>query len=284
MDADHEIFQSPLAVNPTFIEIDTPQNYRSYPDGEALPKKLKGWKVQEPTYPAVDPGVISNPYGFEDTPDAEVISSGVNSKGPNSAALARHANFFLWGFSAPPSQMTEEGRRCFVNAVCYISKFGGKSPLTQAIAHARDYALIYANYVGQVNDENFLKRLFPPELRDKFGKDAQQYKAYYQENFEYLRPRSEGGYEVDEDAKALGASNRSVGLLEACIAKLESGADTERAVRLLERYTAEQHGKDAKAWRSWLDKNRNALYFSDSAGFKFLVDAAKLGARTAASH
>src|SRR5262245_43580279 len=115
VDANHEIFKAPLPVNPTFEDIDTPKNYAKWPDGQNLPAKMKAWKVHTKNFPEIDPGVVANPYGFQDTPDAELISSGVNSKGPNSAALARHGNFFLWGFWGGPATMTEEAKRCFVN-------------------------------------------------------------------------------------------------------------------------------------------------------------------------
>ena len=44
-------------------------------------------------------------------------------------AIARHGNFFLWGFSAQPSDMTLEAQKCFLNAVCYIKKFDGQKPI-----------------------------------------------------------------------------------------------------------------------------------------------------------
>ena len=69
-------------------------------------ENLKVWKVETKSFPAIDPGLVYHPYGFEDSPDAELIASGLNSKDPHAIALARQGNFFLWGFSASPSDMT----------------------------------------------------------------------------------------------------------------------------------------------------------------------------------
>ena len=97
----HAVFNTPLKVNPTFEEVPTPDNYLQYAGDKEIARTIKVWKVQTKKFPEIDPGLVSNPHGFADSPDAEVISSGLNSKGPDSVALARHGNFFLWGFSAP---------------------------------------------------------------------------------------------------------------------------------------------------------------------------------------
>ena len=135
----HEVFQTPLKVNLQFEDHAVPANYRHYPGGDKLGQTIKVWKVQTKKFPEIDPGLVSDPYGFGDSPDAEVISSGLNSKGPDSVALGRHGNFFLWGFSASPTDMTPEARKCFINAVCYIKKFDGQKPLVRKKASGREW-------------------------------------------------------------------------------------------------------------------------------------------------
>jgi len=124
----HEIFNKPLKVTGTFRELPTPENYDKLARGEKVEKTIKVWQVQTKKFPEIDPGLVSNPDGFAGSLDAERISSGLNSKGPDSVALARHGNFFLWGFSASPRDMTPEARNCFINSVCYIKKFDGQKP------------------------------------------------------------------------------------------------------------------------------------------------------------
>lgn len=109
----------------------TPENYRRYPGGEKLPDKVKVWRVQKTTD---KPGGTTKPYGavarpFENSADAEALVAGYNDGKMNGAvAVGRHGNFLQWGFSAPPSKMTEAGRRFFLNCVCYIAGFGGRAP------------------------------------------------------------------------------------------------------------------------------------------------------------
>ena len=265
----HEVFQKPLKVNLQFEDHAVPDNYRHYPGGDQLGQTMKVWKVQTKKFPEIDPGMVSDPYGFGDSPDAEIISSGLNSKGPDSVALGRHGNFFLWGFSAPPADMTPEARKCFVNAVCYIKKFDGQKPFVTKKASGREWVLVYAGYMKQYQGQDFVKRLFPEDLLRRFEKDPDKLVAYYRENLEYLIP-AQDGFAVDEDVKALGLSNRTVGLLDKCVALLERRDQAEKALRILNRYTTTGF-TDARQWSSWLKANRDRLFFTDVGGFKFLV-------------
>jgi Disulphide bond corrector protein DsbC len=265
----HEVFQKPLKVNLQFEDHPVPPFYRHYPGGEKLGRTMRVWKVQTKTFPEVDPGLVSDPYGFADSPDAEVISSGLNSKGPDSVALGRHGNFFLWGFSAPPEYMTPEARKCFVNAVCYIKKFDGQKPIVRKIASGREWALFYAGYLKQYPGQDFIKQMFPPAVLDRLKNDPEKLVIYYRDHLEYLIPFN-NGFAVDEDVVGLGLSNRKVELLEKCVALLEKGEQEEKALRVLRRYTQEGFS-DAQRWRSWLNVHRDRLFFSDTGGFKFLV-------------
>jgi hypothetical protein len=266
----HEIFHKPFAVEIKLEDRPTPENYRHWPGGERLGKTMKVWKVQDKKFPEIDPGLVSDPYGFADSPDAEVMSSGLNSKGPDSVTLGRHGNFFLWGFSAQPSDMTAEARKCFLNSICYIKKFDGQRPMVSRTSSGRQWALVYAGYLKHIKDENFIKQLFSEDLRKRFGKDPEKYIKYYEENLEYLYSPGSNGFVVDEDVKGLGLSNRQVELLDRCVTFLEKGEQRDLALRILKRYTREGFA-DAKQWRPWLEKNRNRLFFTDVGGYKFLV-------------
>jgi hypothetical protein len=256
----HEVFQKPHKVEITYEDIPTPQNYRHWPGGDKLGMTMKVWKVQVKKFPEIDPGLVSDPYGFTDSPDAEVISGGRNSKMAEAVALGRHGNFFLWGFSAQPSDMTPEMRKCFVNAVHYIKKFAGHKPVVRKISSGRQTALVDAGYC-------------PDDLRKRFGKDQEKYLAYFTENMEYLH-LSGAHFAVDEDVKRLGLSNRKVELLDRCVAMLEKEDQPELALKVLKRYTVENFS-EADQWRAWLDKNRSRLFFTDTGGYRFVVGPGK---------
>ncbi|HWB13139.1 MAG TPA: hypothetical protein VG826_28195 [Pirellulales bacterium] len=270
----HEIFQNPFPVTIEFEEVGTPESYRHWPGGVELGEKMKVWKVQNKEFPEIDPGLVSDPYGFDDSPDAEAISSGINSKGPEAVALGRHGNFFLWGFSAQPSDMTESGRHCFLNAICYIKKFDGQSPLVRKTSQGRRWALVYAGYAKTYGDQDFVKNLFPKSLREEFGTDSDRYVKYYQDNLEYLHP-GEHGFEVDDEVKQLGVSNRQIELLDRCVKMLEDRDHAELAQRILKRYTTENF-KEPAQWRAWLEQHRERLFFTDAGGYKFLVNSQSL--------
>lgn len=129
----HEVFSKPFKVEPVSEEWNTPPNYRRGPGGDKLPDKLKVWLVQKT---ADKPGTNSSPHGvvsllagYKDPNAAEALAEGFNT-GTNGvqAGVGRHGNFLQWGFSAPPSKMTDAGRKLFLNCVCYIAKFDGKRP------------------------------------------------------------------------------------------------------------------------------------------------------------
>ncbi len=90
------------------------------------------WRVQQLT---ADPkprmvapyGAVAKPWKPSDAPDTEILAAGYNlGKMDGAVAVGRDRNFLQWGFSAPPSKMTEAGRAFFLNSVCYIAKFSGR--------------------------------------------------------------------------------------------------------------------------------------------------------------
>jgi hypothetical protein len=246
----HPIFRGPLPVDLRYEARPTPDNYKRYVSGAGLPDTLQVWQVDQADYTtdkSLQPGTVSNGYGFTDSPDAEVVAGGINSKAHNSVALGRHGSLFLWGFASAPSGMTPSGRNAFVNTVCYIRKFDHQPRQVRRVARDRGWALESA----------------------RFAKDEAKVESLRQD-LEFLRPGDKRDFLVDEDCKALGRSNRSVALLEACIDCLAKGQDTERATRLLERYTGKTLA-DAAEWRTWLTAAKPRLFFSDVGGYRWFL-------------
>lgn len=125
---DHPVFQGPYKVTLKTTLKPTPEGAKEYARiyGEKLADSIPMWSVQNKGYSTVRtyrPGMVSRPEGYCDSPDAEIISGGVSIKSIDAVAMGRHANFFHWGFSAAPYDMTEEGKIVFINAIVYISKF-----------------------------------------------------------------------------------------------------------------------------------------------------------------
>ena len=329
MKLDHPVFNTPFRVRTTIEYRPTPENYREFYGGRALPDTMPMWRVQKrgfsdgDNYPA---GLVSSGAGFENAPDAEVISNGACEKSSDAVAIGRHGNFFHWGFSAAPSDMTEEARLVFVNAIHYIAKFKGQRPYSRRIYpnFTREEALERAYSVAQSSEDlQMLKELqkgyesrrqqllamqkvgqelsaadlqalneplsmlptwlkseemlggLPDSVVAKFGADVSQYLPYYEANLPYLKPGAKKydylqTYEVDEDVRSLATANNDVRLLELCVAMLESKLDTEKAQRILTRYT-DQRFQSAEEWRQWLESHRGRIYFSDEDGYRFHV-------------
>lgn len=129
--SDHPIFRGPFPVRLTIEERPIPDVAFQYEEmaGRVAPKSLPMWRVQTKGY-TTDKGfrigMVARPWGFEDSPEAEYISSGVCAKGLDAVALGRHGNYFGWGFAASPEFMSPEAQTVLANAICYIARFRGQ--------------------------------------------------------------------------------------------------------------------------------------------------------------
>jgi len=126
----HEVFSTPFKVEAQFEMWPTPNSYRRYPGGKDLPAQLRVWRVQNTGQQMG--GVVSSPDGMNNSPDTEILAPGYNvGQQSGAVGVGRHGNFLQWGFSAPPSKMTDAGQKLFLNCIHYIRKFDGKPPQTR---------------------------------------------------------------------------------------------------------------------------------------------------------
>ena len=307
---DHEVFHHPLEVEPDLQEVPTPEEY-PFQSIYLWPSTMKVWKAQSVNYPLADVGMCHTLYGFEDSPDAEVFARGNSMKGPDCVALSRQANFFHWGFSVPPSQLTDSARRLFVNAICYIQKFNGAQPLIRKSTSPREWALRNAKlpelltdryrtmkgkqirdeiaispgllperYMGEIDQfiadqlnwvEPEMRRVLPGDLCEKFGDKVSEWQTYYRDNFEYLR-------QGDEPSSFVVDEDAAALEISNRDAKL-----LDHCIGLLERQQDEALANRVlhrytgmtydtpQEWRSWFVKHKDRLFFSDSAGYQFRV-------------
>jgi hypothetical protein len=264
----HEVFTTPLPVAPSFEMWKTPSNYANYANGKELPAQIKVWRVQN-TGKGYG-GVVARPNGFEDSPDAEILTPGYNEgKKSGAVGVGRHGNFLQWGFAAPPSQMTDAGKAFFINCICYIRKFEGKAPLLRRGSGSRLDVLDAACLLNTIKDPKFHARYHPAELLDKFKNDPDGLLKYYQDNLELIY--RDKLFLIDADLKALGIqSNRQLATLEKLIELLDDPQHGQTSRKLLARYTKESL-QTPQQWRDWLARNKGRIYFSDIGGFKFLV-------------
>lgn len=101
--------------------------------------------------------------------------------------------------------------------------------------------------------------------------DEQAIRGYFAERMPYFRPTGWYELEVDEELRSLGVGNGDRALLERAVEALGDAEHAAVARTLLERYTAVAFETQA-GWRAWLEENRERLFFSEAAGYKWLVD------------
>jgi hypothetical protein len=266
---DHEVYQKPFKVEPDFEQRDTPANYRDRHLGDdKLPDKMKVWRVQNTG--KTSGSVVARSYGFTDSPDAEVLALGFNhGKEYGAVGVGRHGNFLQWGYSAPPSKMTDAGKKFFVNCVCYIKRFDGKAPLVRTRSSHRLDALRLAALINRIKDKEFFSGSFSSDLMEKYQGDPNGLVQYYKTDFELIY--RDKVYRIDSELKLLGLdSNRSVDTLERLVGLLRDQTHADTARGLLARYTNESFAS-AEQWQQWLTANRDRIFFSDVGGYKFFV-------------
>jgi len=132
----HEIFNSPNKVQLTMVDKPTPESFFNGFQGAGIAKTMLRWKVVTEGFSSNTKyliGMVSHGEGFDDSPDAEVISGGVCLKNAEAVAIGRQGNFLMWGFSGSPDFMTREAQQVFVNSICYIKKFDRQPPIVMKV-------------------------------------------------------------------------------------------------------------------------------------------------------
>jgi len=208
------------------------------------------------TSPGFRIGMVCRPWGFEDSPETEVISGGVSQKSPDAIAIGRHGNFFHWGFAASSEFMTDEARVVFANAVAYTATLKNE----RVISRKYDDRKSIRHEMGFVNaraheDSAILAAKLP---------------------YLYMDKKSKGGLSIDTDAKNLGIANNNIAILDKAISMLEKGENIELAQRILDRYTLATF-KTPGQWREWYEKYKSLMFFSESGGFYFLINSKEKG-------
>lgn len=267
---DHEIFNTPYQVKLPYENRETPKLLKRYYSGVNLPNEMDMWRVQ------IESPEDGNGYmigqilvgmGFDDSPDCEFISGGHTIKDITGMALGRSGNIFHWGFSGSPDFMTDSAKKVFINTVFYMSQFNGKKPIvTMYKAEGRNWIDEFCfQKTGHLIDHKNKTYPTPKNEADTLVK-------YYTENYDYFINSLWSGFEVDRDAKSLEIPNNNIQLLNKSIELLESNNDTEKALRILKRYT-DYDFNTATEWRDWFNTYKEYLFFTELGGYKFKIDS-----------
>lgn len=266
---EHDIFNTPFKVNLPYEKNPTPKPLRKYYSGIDFPDQIDMWRVQIESPEDGNGymiGQIMVGMDFDDSPDCEYISGGHSIKDITGMSIGRSGNIFHWGFSASPDFMTESAKKVFINTVFYMAQFNGKKPLVKILkGESRKWVDEFCyRKTGQLIDHKNKTYPTPKSATDTLVK-------FYTENYDYFYNPSGLDFIVDEDVKSLGIANHDVQLLEKSIALLEADKDTDKALRILTRYTEYDFNSAAK-WRTWLNTFKDYLFFTELGGYKFMID------------
>lgn len=188
---EHPIFKGPFPVTLTMVDKPTPEGIYHYPSGKDVPGQIPMWRVQKEGYlegKGYRMGLVSRGEGFLDSPDAEYISSGVNTKDLNAVAIGRHGNFLLWGFSASPDYMTEEAKLVFANAVVYMKQFKGQKPIARKYNDRIATKASIDDIIAKLNKESF----------EKYKTDLADFNVQMKKSTDALRAKKEKGEQLSE--------------------------------------------------------------------------------------
>ncbi len=275
----HELFQKPFPVTIALEDTPSPDNFAKWEPG--FGPTLKTF----PIFAAYDekkdePGLVTSDMGFEDVPDAERILGGINMKGPDYAAVARHGSFVMWGFHALPEGFTDAGRRLYLNALAYAVAHKGAEVETLRLRPSRTDLLealtIFLGLYPEAERAGMLQRHFAGEpIPAELLTDQAAGRKWYAERAPFLHPVADGSdwntaYQlaVDPECKALGFANDSLPFLDALAARLAKDKQDALATTLAARYVPDV---PLPEFGAWLAKNREQLYFTEAGGWIWRV-------------
>jgi hypothetical protein len=226
-----------------------------------------------------DYGVVSDGHGFEDSPDCERISGGVNSKGPRAVAIGRQANLLQWGFYCAPDRMTASARKVFLNAIVWMRQFDGERPLVEKRQRGRSwleqYADAYAKLspadrakTGENSYAGYLTSQFPADVLQGDDVPARM-RAWYAANEEWVAMRDRR-FELDADLAARKVSNRKPEFFALLLQLLDADPADATARRLAAKYLPDV-APEAAAIRKFVADHQGRLFFSDAGGFRWFV-------------
>src|SRR5262249_25470717 len=151
-------------------------------------------------------------------------------------AVARHGRFLMWGFWGAPEHMTDAGRALLANCISYIAAFKDAPIETLAMTNPRDFlgSSLAFMHADEGMRQHTLRANFGAEPPGGVQGDRASCARWWADNRDYVRylgtSYHDGHFEVDEDAKHLGAANDDVMLLDRAVEQMRAG-DRELGLR-----------------------------------------------------
>jgi len=273
---EHQVFQQPHVIGRTGTIVETAMDkWRHTPSGETdevawLPlvaDRKARWRAGWCT-------LLDN---IGDSPDVEVLCGGMNSKGPDYAAIWRQGNLLHFGFEQDPGQMIARGRRLLVNSIVYAAKFGGDRPLVETVPgwNARSTTGRLASALRYRPSAERIASLFAEPHHSKLAaQNLPAIEKWIEQQRGYLVFDANGKVTLDRDATALQLRLHDATLPERLAAALEAPTTRAAALALARRHIDAPlaDDADAEAWRTFLTGNAAYLFHLETPTRRWHLD------------
>ncbi|WP_394972840.1 hypothetical protein [uncultured Croceitalea sp.] len=246
---EHAIFKGPFKTTITLKDRKTPDNLLLAFDGGNVSKEIPMWEVDKEGYldgKGIRVGMVARGWGFEDSPNSEIISSGVCTKEKTAVALGRHGKFFLWGFAGSPDYMTEEAKKVFANVVVYTNKH-------------KENKLIARKYNDRIATKQYIDRMLFNTTKRAYLNYIEYYKKMNEEIMKIkaiAKKKQEAGEKLSRDQEMVLNSKPLVVKTREQFLENSIGKNSWSKIT----------GLDTLAIRKYLKENRDYFY-SEPAGF-----------------
>lgn len=257
---EHPIFHAPFPVKLTLRNRPTPSgayHYQYYVDG-TIPDSIPMWQVQTKGYESdagFRIGMVARPWGFEDSPEAEYISSGVCAKTLDAVAIGRHGNFLHWGFAASPRYMTPEAQTVLANAIVYISKFAGQG-------------VIARKYEDRIATREYLKELKYLATHESYEDRLKSDEEFYAQ----MQKRQQELKEKQTKGEKLSAADKTIVNM-----KKPAVMPFEAYIKRYQKDFFDRFGTDSEAYIKFYDENKDYFYSFGFYHFELDEDVKSLG-------
>jgi hypothetical protein len=225
------------------------------------------------------PGWVSYKYSdFDNFPEVEVFSGGLNTKTFKNAAIWRQGNLLHFGFHETPNELNETGQRILLNAIHYIAGFRDDKPIAvtpSAFSNKPPVPpreLLMSN-LHQADFTNSLKFFISQEAHPElFRMPLNEATNWVARHWSYLLGNNSHRLQVDPTSLKFNLDVKQPDFFQKALGKI-SEAPAE-ILALLDRVSAEPPpGKDDPAqWKKWFETNKDYLFFSELGGQRWYID------------
>ena len=226
------------------------------------------------------PGWCTYASHLENAPDVEIMCGGWNAKKPSAAGIWRQGHLLHFGFQPSPEDLNATGRAILTNSIHYIARFTEDRPIGETISvfsqrrrpEQRRYLESTMNRES-VSSQAVADRFFHGELRKTIaGMEQVELAQWMCDNLAYLVPGEHGKFVRADDLAALEIDIASPSALDDLRSALD-GEHADLAAGALARHVeCGPEGADASEWKAYLESESPYLFFSEVAGYRFLLD------------